>query len=254
MHTTEPARARAWVPRSRAIPSTFLALALIGCSSYVPPGAKADLQALAPASIRAGFDTKPSSPFPASLAAVRVQAAGYANHFVRRNGGVAGGGRYSIVLVREVEQEAQFDLIGKLPQVAGVVTLNRLLIPERVNDDNDIREAAARLQADLVFLYTFATEFFDVNESRALTSITLGFGSTKRINVVTTASALLMDTRTGYIYAAYESTSRAEARSSVWDSADSADQLRRDTEKDAFAKLVDEVAKSWPRMLERHRK
>jgi hypothetical protein len=239
---------------SRSLLLAVFALVLVGCSSYIPPGAKADLQAFAPHSIQAGFEAKPTSPFPASVAAVRVQAGGYANYYVKQNGGVAGSGRYSIVLVREVEQEAQFEVIQKLPQVAGIVTLNRLLVPDRLNDDKDIREAAARLQADLVFLYTFATEFFDINESRALTSITLGFGSTKKINVITTASALLMDTRTGYIYSAYESTSKADAKSNVWDSAESADVLRRETEKEAFAKLVGEVAKSWPRMLERHRK
>ena len=46
---------------------------LAGCATYIPPGAKADLQAFAPANIQEGFDAKPTSPFPASIAAVRVK-------------------------------------------------------------------------------------------------------------------------------------------------------------------------------------
>lgn len=232
----------------------LLGSTLVGCASYVPPGPKADLNDLAPAGIQEGFAAKPTSPFPASIAAVRVQSAGYDNHFIRQNGGVAGGGKYTIVLVREVEQDSHFEAIATLPQVAGLVTLNRLLIPDVLNGDKEIREAVARLQADLVFLYTFATDFVDVNESRALSSITLGFASTKKINVVTTASALLMDTRTGYIYSAYEASAKSEAKSNFWDSAESADTQRRKNEKDAFDKLIAEVLKSWPQMLERHKK
>lgn len=233
--------------------AALVAFSLYGCAAYVPPGAKADLNALAPPSIQEGFAAKPTSPFPASVAAVRVQSAGYDNHFLRQNGGFAGGGKYRIVLVREVEQDSHFDAVGKLPQVAGVVTLNRLLVPDVLNGDKEIREAAARLQADLLFLYTFSTEFFDLNDSRALSTITLGFASTKKINVVTTASALLMDTRSGYIYSAYESTARSDAKSNVWDSAENADKLRRANEKEAFDKLVGEVTKSWQQMLDRHR-
>jgi hypothetical protein len=51
-----------------------------GCSTYVPPGAKADLQAFAPPDIQAGFAAKPTNPFPAGIAVVRVQAPAYTNY------------------------------------------------------------------------------------------------------------------------------------------------------------------------------
>ena len=47
-------------------------VALFGCASYIPPGAKADLQAFAPASIQEGFAAKATSPFPASIAVVQI--------------------------------------------------------------------------------------------------------------------------------------------------------------------------------------
>ena len=98
-----------------------LALSLAGCATYIPPGAKADLQAFAPPSVQEGFAAKPTNPFPASIAAVRVQAPAYSNEYLRQNGGQYGTGRYSVITVREVEEQAQFDRIAALPQVSGLV-------------------------------------------------------------------------------------------------------------------------------------
>lgn len=158
---------------------TLLAALFTGCASYIAPGAKADLQAFAPADIQQGFAAKATSPFPASIAAVR-------------------------------------------------------------------------LQADLVLIYTFDTAFFDIDKAKPLSVITLGLSPTRKITSTTTASALLIDTRTGYIYSAYEASSQAETLATSWGSRDAADEQRRSSERSAFGKLVDETEKSWPRLLERH--
>jgi len=228
-----------------------IALTMAGCSTYIPPGAKADLQSFAPPSIQEGFAVKPTNPFPASIATVRIQESGYTNYNLRRSGGQVGTGRYTVIMTREVEDQTQFDRIVTLPQVAGLVSLNRMLVPEKLENDRQIREAASRLQADLVFVYTFNTAFFDTDAAKPLTVITLGLSPTRKIIAVTTVSALLMDTRTGYIYAAYETTERAETVASSWSSGDSADEVRRKTEKKAFGKLIDELATSWPNLLQR---
>src|SRR5687768_15253491 len=112
-----------------------VAVSLSGCAtSYVTPGDKADLQSFAPTTIQSGFEAKPTNPFPASIAAVRVQASTYTNYFLQQNGGLygSGNGRYSVVMTREVEDQAQFDRIGTLPQVTGVVAINRLLLPAKL--------------------------------------------------------------------------------------------------------------------------
>jgi len=156
---------------------------LVGCASYIPPGAKADLQAFAPASIQEGFAAKPTAPFPASVAFVRVQGPTYSNYRLQQTGGVYGTGRYSVVTTREVEEEVQIDRIAKLPQIAGITGLNRMLLPEKLQGDREIREAAARLQADLVFIYTFDTVFFEKDLARPLTVITLGLSPTAKVFV-----------------------------------------------------------------------
>ncbi|MCD8481704.1 MAG: hypothetical protein LR015_02890 [Verrucomicrobia bacterium] len=226
---------------------------LVGCeTTYIPPGPKADLAALAPAAIEDGFAARPSNPFPASIAFVRVQSPRYSNHNLRQHGGQAGTGRYTIVTAREVESPEQLQRVLALPQVAGVVGLNRMLIPDSLQSDQEIRQAAARLQADLVLMYTFDTVFFDIDRSTTLSAITLGFSPTRRITVTTTVSALLLDTRTGFVYSAYEATHQETLTATTWGSADAADRARLEAETRAFANLVDEFAGTWPQILARY--
>ena len=228
------------------------AVLVSGCATYIPPGAKADLQAFTPPDIEAGFAARPTNPFPASIAVVRVQAPAYTNYYIQRNGGSYGSGRYSVILVKEENEDSQLERVTRLQQVAGLVSVNRLLLPERLDGDKEIRAAASRLQADLVFVYTFDTSFLDTDMAKPLSVITLGLSPTRKISAVTTCSALLMDTRTGYIYSAYETTERDQTLSTSWGSGDTADATRRKLEQQAFAKLIDELTASWPKLLERY--
>jgi hypothetical protein len=229
-----------------------VALLVSGCATYIPPGGKADLQVFAPPDIQAGFAAKPTNPFPASIAVVRVQAPAYSNYYLQQRGGSYGSGRYSVILAKEADEDSQLERVNKLQQVAGLVTINRMLLPERLEGDREIRGAASRLQADLVFLYTFDTSFVDTDMAKPLSVITLGLSPTRKISATTTCSALLIDTRSGYIYSAYEVTERAETFSTSWGSRDSADEVRRKNEQDAFKKLIDEFATTWTKVLERH--
>jgi hypothetical protein len=237
-------------------PAAFLltiALLASGCATtYIPPGEKADLQVFSSPDIAAGFAAAPSNPWPAGIAVVRLQSPGYTNYYLRQRGGSYGHGRYSVVLTRELGEEELLKRVAALDEVAGLVSLNRMLLPERLQSDEDLRAAAARVQADLVFLYTFDTSFFERNVSRPMTAISLGLSATQHITAMTTCSAVLMDTRTGYIYSVYETTERTETRGNIWTSQESADKARQDNERMAFEKLIDELVKTWPQVLERH--
>lgn len=112
-----------------------LILLVAGCSTYIPPGEKADLQAFAPPDIQEGFKVKPSNPFPASIAVVRVQAPDYRNYNLQQRGGTYGSGRYSVVLAKELDEDVQLERVGKLDQVAGIVSINRMLLPDRLEGD-----------------------------------------------------------------------------------------------------------------------
>ena len=105
-----------------------IVLLISGCATYIPPGAKADLQVFALPDIQAGFAAKPTNPFPASIAIVRVQAPTYSNYYLQQRGGSYGSGRYSVILVKEANEDLQLERVGKLHQVAGFVSINRMSV------------------------------------------------------------------------------------------------------------------------------
>lgn len=231
---------------------TVVGIALLsGCATYIPPSGRADLAALSSPSMQESFAAKPAAGFPAGIATVRVQAPGYRSYYTEREGGVYGQGRYSIITVKEVEEEADIQRIAKLPQVGGLITLSTLLLPQQLQSDRELREAAARLKADMVLLYTFDTSFHDNDASVALNVVTLGLSPTRQVFVRVAASALLIDTRTGFIYAALEANEKRQGISNAWESRKTADRARRDAEKAAFKALVGEFEKNWPRIIER---
>jgi hypothetical protein len=235
------------------IVSVSLAL-LSGCSTYIPPSGRADLTTISSSSMKESFAAKPAAVFPASIAVTRIQAPRYQNYLTRREGGVHGSGRYSVVTVKEVEEDSDIQRLANLPDVGGLATISTLLLPEKLESDQELREAAARLKADMVLLYTFNTSFHKNDGSVALKAVSLGLSPTRRIFVRVAASALLVDTRTGFIYAALEANEKREARTNVWESDETADRARRDAEKAAFKSLVNEFEKHWPQIVERAKK
>ena len=227
---------------------------LSGCSTYIPPSGRAELGAISSSSMKESFAARPAAVFPASIAAVRVQAPRYQSYRTRLEGGVHGSGRYSIITVKEVEEEADLQRVTNLPEVGGLVTISTLLLPQKLESDQELREAAARLKADMLLLYTFNTSFHKNDASKALNVVTLGLSPTRRIFVRVAASALLMDTRTGFIYAAFEANEKSDAVTNAWETEETADRARRSAEKAAFKSLVNELEKHWPQVVERAKK
>jgi hypothetical protein len=236
----------------RLLGSLVFVACLSGCAThYITPSGRADLSAISSSQMQRSFAARPAAGFPASIAAVRVQEPRYRNYYTERNGGVYGEGRYSVILVKEVEDEADLERLEKLPQVGGLVTLNRLLLPVRLHSDEELREAAARLKADMVLLYTFDTSFHENDQSVALNVISLGLSPTRKLFIHVAASGLLVDTRTGFIYSVMEANEKRDVRTNAWESEEAADRARREAERAAFKKLVAEFEKSWPRVVER---
>src|SRR5207245_10844099 len=100
-----------------------------GCATYVPPSGRADLSAISSFTMQESFASRPAAVFPASIAAVRVQAPTYRSYFTEREGGVYGDGRYSLITVKEVEDDSDFDRISRMPDVGGLISISRLLLP-----------------------------------------------------------------------------------------------------------------------------
>lgn len=103
--------------------ATLLSLMLLGgCASYTTPGGSVAIGSLAESDISALMSTQPAAMFPAHIAVARIQAPGYVSYRLSS----FGTGRYSVVTTREVETEADFAQLAKMPQVAGIAPLNRI--------------------------------------------------------------------------------------------------------------------------------
>src|SRR5436190_22885997 len=224
---------------------------LSGCATYIPPNGRANLSAISSSTMKESFGAQPAAVFPAAIAAVRVQAPRYHSYYTDREGGVYGDGRYSVITVKEVEEDSDIERLSRLRDVAGIITISRLLMPPALNSDQELREAAARLKADMLLLYTFDTSFHDNDASVALNVVTLGLSPTRKVFVHVAASALVIDTRTGFIHAALEANEKREVTTNAWESRETADRARRNAEKVAFKRLVGEFETHWPKIVER---
>jgi hypothetical protein len=241
----------------RLIVTSFFAL-LAGCTAYATPGrgaqmdlfgASAEAQAKGTeAGIQQVLDKKPLASFPASLAVVRVQAPGYVSYTSRG----WGGGQYTILTTRDVEKPEDVSRINALPQVRAVAPLNRLVIPSVLNSDYELRAAAARMHADILVLYTIDTVFHETDRTTPVTVVTLGATNNKRLRIMSTASAALLDTRSGYVYGLAEANEEHEELQNAYKTQEEIDRIRRDVEGKAFAGLVADVESTWKMVLAEH--
>lgn len=220
-----------------------------GCAqSYTAPGHPADFKALGmtreqltDSSINQTLAKQPLAQFPCGIAAVRIQAPGYESKTAHG----WGEGNYCVITTRDIEGD-QLDRLAKLKDISGIVTLNRLVLPTKFTSDKELREAAAKLHADMVLIYTIDTTFSLNDEAAALTMLTLGVSPNQVVHMITTASAVLLDTGNGYLYGYAEATERQDQLANSWGADATVDDARRRTEGRAFEKLVGQLEKTWP--------
>lgn len=224
-----------------------------GCaSSYATPGRAAEMKlfaadAQADPSVVKTIDRRPLATLPTTVAVVRVQAPGYSSETAKG----WGRGAYSIVTDRDIEGEDQrlVELRQKMPMCKGLAPINRLLLPEDLRSDVELRQAAGALHADMLLVYTLDTTFQVQDVAAPLSVITLGLSPNQVAHVICTASAVLMDTRNGYVYGVAEATERQSQLASAWTSEAAVDQTRKRVEAKAFAKLVGELEQTWPSVV-----
>ena len=229
-----------------------------GCASYAAPGRAADMTAMGirhdlrevstDPTVRDEFNRKPLASFPASIAFVRVQAPQYRSSTAES----WGHGRYSIITTRDVEKDEHIQRLAQMPMVRQVGPISRLLLSPQLDDHKQLRDAAAMMQADMLLIYTLDTTFYVRDMATPLTVVSLGLSPNREARVVTTASAVLMDTRNGYIYGLAEASARRNQLAAAWTSGNAIDQSRIKTEQEAFDKLVGELETMWARVLQGH--
>jgi hypothetical protein len=236
----------------RIVTTLIVCALLTGCAaSYAAPGRGAQLAMFGAseaekakntdAGIQLALDKKPLASFPAAIAVARVQAPGYTS----RTAHGWGSGQYTVVTTRDIENEDDIERLAKLQMVHGVAPLNRLVLPASLQSDYELRQAAAKMHADMLLIYTLDTTFRDTNRTTPLSIVTLGAANTKRMRILCTASAALLDTRSGYVYGLAEATKSHEELQNAWKTEDEIDTARRAVEAKAFGELLDALEKTW---------
>jgi hypothetical protein len=229
---------------------------LVGCASYYnAPGAAADMSvfgvsgaaqaALTDSTVASAMQRRPAASLPTVLAVARVQGSGYTSHGACGYGN----GRYSVVTSLDAERPEDIDRLRKLAMVRDVVFMNRLVLPRDLNSDIDLRAAAGALHADMLLVYTFDTTFRTEDFASPLTVVTLGLFPGKSAKVHTTASAAILDTRTGYIYATATGASKQSQLANAWTSDEAADDARLRAEQEALGEVLTSLEQTWPRLV-----
>jgi hypothetical protein len=238
--------------KDRLISSALLAwilFGLAGCASYTTPGGPVDLTGIQSADIQELMSREAAATFPASVSFARVQSPGYESLTAE----TYGNGSYVVVTNRELMSDARVEEISQWGAVRGVSPISRLLIPSRLNSIDDLRTASANLKSDILIVFTLDTSFrVDGKSIGPLSVISLGLMRDRETVVNTTASAVFIDVRTGFVYGVAEATANEKQTTNAWNSVNAADQGRLNTEREAFDGLVRELEKTWTNIIKEH--
>ncbi len=230
-------------------------LAQTGCqSSYVnSPMASAMREKkkaeFSHALIARAYNAKPAIRFPATI-------------------GIAPQDQSSQFQLRALDANGKLDSLGKLPQVRGVVNVSSLVLADSNSQiagangqsvavwnksDVILREAAARLHADAVLLLKVENTVTDGKLFSPLSLFTLGMFPNDRSEVIATALAALVDTRTGYVYATLERSAGKTCLTHTWDDS-TRDKTVMLASRKAMEKLLGEFPAVWGAVVAKHRK
>lgn len=183
----------------------------------------------------------PAATFPARIAVARVQDRSYRSYSAEGRDY----GSFSLLGARDVETQEAYEKVTALPMVESVVQINDLVMSPSADGMEGLREAAGRVQADMLAVYTFDTTFGVETTVPALGVITLGLFPNDQARVNTVASMALIDTRTGFVYGLASARDEERQIANAWTNRDAVDQSRRRAEQNAFDGLVDEFSVLW---------
>lgn len=220
-------------------------LLLASCASYTTPGGSANISALATPDVATLLAVKPVATAPARVAVAQLQQAGYRNY--QQQG--YGQGAFSLVMERDAAADKALQKLARLDGVAAVAPINRLLLPTQLDSIAALRQAAARVQANLLLVYTFDTRFQTGQQQLPLlNTILLGTLNNQPLTVKSNVSAVLFDVQTEYVYGVTEANVQTHGRSSIWQTDSEVDTLRQQAEQQALANLMEQFQQQWPQI------
>lgn len=169
----------------------------------------------------AAEDPEPAADFPATLAVARVQAP---NRQLFRRQSAPPAEALRLASNPEIEQHANIERITQAPAIARVVPVRASLAGRPIADLDDLAAAARTLDADLLLVYTFDTDTRRNTTIPVVGVATLGLFPNVQQIATARVSAVILDTRTGFRYHAFEAFDDAKPAANAW----TADEARGD--------------------------
>ena len=225
--------------------TVLAAIFTAGCTSYVNSPAvarslKEKRAAFSEPLIERAFHAKPAIHFPATVA-LASSCTSTRDH------------------LRAISANGSLDPWNFLPQLARTAIISPVLTGEGSSDagakgDLRIREAAAKLHADAVLILAMETQATDGRIIAPLTELSLGLLPNKRYELISTALAALVDTRTGYIYGTIEKSRARSGITMAWGGDDVIRRARSKVEREAMEKLFADFPAFWRGVVDTHRR
>ncbi len=185
-------------------------------------------------------NARPTMQFPATIAIAA------SDHSVREH-------------IRALSAFGKLDGLDSLPQLARTVIVSPVVVGDtdsehRIGADLRLREAAAKLHADAVLIIANESQLTDGSVVAPLTALSLGLFPNKRYELISTAFAALVDTRTGYIYGTNEKSRARTGLTMSWGSDDVIHRARSKAEREALEKLFADFPAFWRGIVAAHRR
>lgn len=246
----------------------FVALLGAGCTTSTESYRRGDLSALslsqpdaeqspsAPGAsagsardaIAAAYARKPEAMLPARIAVARLESREVNPSWFHQTSQRTPVTKLTLASKADPVTSAAYQRLAALPEVADLTPLNALVAGQTIDSQEDLREAAARVHADLVYVYTFDTYSKCTRSLYGLVVLSLGvlgFLPLVTIDVEATASGALIDVRSGYVYGVADATALSKKQSNSWSEREDEETARRAGEGAAFEKLNAEFEKRW---------
>ena len=249
---------------NRPFAVTLLSLLLAGCAStYVAnprpaaaiagPGAglsAGERDALTDVMVRRDSRAKPLAGFPANLAVARVQSARtYHRSPYDREPALVD--QLRVVNTRELEEDL-YEKVSKWPLITNVTRVSPLLLGTEMATQTDIRRVAGQLNSDILLLYTFNSHVKRNDWFAPLSIASLGTAPTIQVNVTSTVSAILVDSRTGYLYAMIEASGKSYHFAGGLNEDDAKKTATRRADRRALERMVKDFEGAWAEVLRQH--
>ncbi len=223
--------------RTPAAPASFAGL---GLSAQVGDMNEDERTELTDDEILRRLALKPLASFPVNIAHARLQGASY-----RSNGAY-------LINLQDENTRAIFVPLAELPGISGMTSLNQMLLPADLENERQLRAAAASLHADLMLLYTYDSRIETDEVIPYAGLFTLGLFPDRNAKAVVTVSAIIVDVRSAYVYGTATGTGQCDQFASAWTNGDAIDDALRKAEQRATVELVANLEALWHSILAEH--